>query len=119
MINKDVRKFLAHKNGNEILIWSWNKPPSIRNKTTFRAVAAAWTKEPSPMVKNAWIPCAYSVADADKGATLKYQMQNIAGGFNKIFWLVCTRCVGQQHRGNYHFNIHSPPKTTYAQFFVR
>ena len=24
VINKDVRKSLAHKNGNEILIWIWN-----------------------------------------------------------------------------------------------
>ena len=24
MINKDVRKSLARKNGNEILIWGWN-----------------------------------------------------------------------------------------------
>ena len=29
MINKDVRKYLARKNGNEILIWSWNKPPDL------------------------------------------------------------------------------------------
>ena len=28
MINKDVRKYLAHKNVHEILIWSWNKPTS-------------------------------------------------------------------------------------------
>ena len=26
MINKDVRKYLARKNGNEILIWSRNNP---------------------------------------------------------------------------------------------
>ena len=26
MINKDVHKSLARKNGNEILIWSWDKP---------------------------------------------------------------------------------------------
>ena len=25
IINKDVRKSLAHKKGNEVLIWSWNK----------------------------------------------------------------------------------------------
>ena len=24
MINKDLRKSLARKNGNDILIWSWN-----------------------------------------------------------------------------------------------
>ena len=29
MINKDVRKKLARKNGNEILIWSWNNPPDL------------------------------------------------------------------------------------------
>ena len=26
MINKDVRKYLACKNGNAILIWRWNNP---------------------------------------------------------------------------------------------
>ena len=26
MINKDVRKSLVHKNGNNILIWIWNNP---------------------------------------------------------------------------------------------
>ena len=25
MINKDVQKYLARKNGNEILIWNWNE----------------------------------------------------------------------------------------------
>ena len=26
MINKDVQKYLARKNGDKILIWSWNNP---------------------------------------------------------------------------------------------
>ena len=26
MINKDLRKSLALKNGNEIIIWIWNNP---------------------------------------------------------------------------------------------
>ena len=30
MINRNLRKSLAHKNGNEILIWSWNNPQSMR-----------------------------------------------------------------------------------------
>ena len=29
IINKYVRKFLARKNGIEILIWSWNNPYAI------------------------------------------------------------------------------------------
>ena len=29
IINKDVRKCLARKNGNMILIWSWNNPITI------------------------------------------------------------------------------------------
>ena len=36
MINKDVRKSLARKNGNEILIWGWNdskfKPISFNSR---------------------------------------------------------------------------------------
>ena len=28
IINKDARKYLAHKNGNENPIWSWNDSPS-------------------------------------------------------------------------------------------
>ena len=29
IINKDVSKYLARKNGNEILIWRWNNPEQI------------------------------------------------------------------------------------------
>ena len=28
MINKNLRKYLASRNGNEIIIWSWNNPPA-------------------------------------------------------------------------------------------
>ena len=28
-INKNLRKSLASRNGNEILIWIWNNPPHI------------------------------------------------------------------------------------------
>ena len=29
IINKDAHKYLARKNGNEILIWTWNKPKQL------------------------------------------------------------------------------------------
>ena len=36
MINKDLGKYLAQKNGNEILVWSWNNPtpPHIHHPET-------------------------------------------------------------------------------------
>ena len=34
IINKDVRKSLARKNGNENPIWSWNDSPSIHQLTS-------------------------------------------------------------------------------------
>ena len=33
MINKDVLKSLARKNGNEIIIWSWNNPIHETNRS--------------------------------------------------------------------------------------
>ena len=37
MINKYVRKSLARKNGNEILIWSWNNPGKLATCLAVRA----------------------------------------------------------------------------------
>ena len=36
IINKDVRKSLARKNGNENPIWSWNDSPVERDQKAFR-----------------------------------------------------------------------------------
>ena len=33
IINKDVRKSLVHKNGNDILVWRWNKPQQMKAYT--------------------------------------------------------------------------------------
>ena len=39
MINKDVRKSLAHKKGNQILIWSWNYSPTVVPKEDARMLS--------------------------------------------------------------------------------
>ena len=44
MINKDLRKSLARKNGNEIIIWGWNNPLAIEG------VAVACFCSPSCLV---------------------------------------------------------------------
>ena len=36
IFNKDKRKFLAHKNGNENPIWSWNE--SVETSETFEII---------------------------------------------------------------------------------
>ena len=36
IINKDVHKSLAHKNGNESPIWSWNDSPGTGSKISRR-----------------------------------------------------------------------------------
>ena len=38
MINKQVRKSLVYKNGNEMIIWIWNKPRMLRENWSFKFV---------------------------------------------------------------------------------
>ena len=44
MINKDIRKTLAPKNRNDILIWRWNNPnlSELEKKTSVLSIAQGW-----------------------------------------------------------------------------
>ena len=45
MINKDVRKSLARKNGNEILIWIWNNPYALIGNINKKSILAIFIKK--------------------------------------------------------------------------
>ena len=82
MTNKDVRKYLACKKGNEIIIWSWNNPRGAQLQTRLWK-RSGWKMQgvlsflvgPNLDV-GGQRSCIISYARPDQGGNILYQCQN-------------------------------------------